>query len=105
MIVSRNFEGSFAPQLIYDICEQAITDDMAAAISRKQVSGEVSLERILHVHKGKCLDAAEEQLGGEDETGWMELLDHLTMLVHNCGISTEKFVKVSDFRGGNRLEP
>ena len=89
MIVVRNLEGRDAPQLLCDVCEQPITDGKMAAVVFKQSdeSGAgPTLHPPLYAHKGVCHRAAEQRLGGDEATGWIELYQHLLLLLKNCGL-------------------
>ena len=70
-----------APYLCCDICDQNITESGDAAVVIR--SGE---ESILYAHKGKCLDQAEEKLGGKANTGWQELRHHMVVLMLSVGM-------------------
>ena len=102
MIVSVSEEGRYAPVLICDICEQRITDaGLAGVVSRTDQAGGVELNEVLYAHKGRCLDAAEEKLGGYRVTGWRELSDHLIDLLYNCGLTVEKLVELKKLSDKN----
>ena len=104
MIVSRNEGGRRAPVLVCDICEQPIRDGgLAAAVFQNEQKVGVELDQILHVHKGKCMDAAEAKLGGSLVTGWRELSDHLIDLLHNCGFTMEKLAELKGLSDRNRF--
>lgn len=89
-------EGRLVPAIICDICHSRITDAMKAAAvngSMLNVDEEVP-DRVLHVHKGKCHDTAEAQLGTPDSpAGWEELSTHLYFLCYNVGLTPDWFEK------------
>jgi len=97
MIVVRNLEGRDAPQLLCDVCEQPITDGNMAAVvfKRSDESGEgATLHPLLYAHKGVCHRTAEQRLGGDEATGWIELYQHLLHLLKNCGLPAPELARL-----------
>jgi hypothetical protein len=75
------------PIIVCDFCGGRIKDARdGAALTKNPIDGETIVCDIvrfdvLHVHKGPCLDAAENMPGVK--AGWNELSHHMLKLVYN----------------------
>lgn len=83
------------PLIVCDICGKPIVEkqgDGVAVFKHLMNNGE-SCE-VLHAHKGRCHDIAEERI---KKTGafvsWIEMIDHLCYLVQNSGYTFEQLKK------------
>ena len=98
-ILDRN--SRYAPVMVCDICGKIIDDANRAAVvhKRPQLSEDLegkTLIDVIHVHKGKCHDVGELNLGGKERTGWIELETHLRYLIHNVGMNLEEMKEQND---------
>jgi hypothetical protein len=92
-MIRVDYDGkTYAPHFYCDICHQPITDARRGAavspIGMAIPDGHARLD-VLHVHKGKCQDAAEDRVGGRANAGWDELIDHVRHLARNTGLTPE----------------
>lgn len=84
--------GRFATVLVCDICGDMISSDReGAAVFRDDARPNEKFD-VLHVHKGKCLDLAEERLG--NRAGWQELGAHIYWLASSLEIDREAFARL-----------
>jgi hypothetical protein len=106
------FDGRFAPVVVCDICGGRVENaNRGAAIfaSHRMADGQVrtfdkgTLLDVLHAHKGTCHDRAEQRLGGKLETGWVELAEHLALLIGNTGVTAEEVTQINIFRDKHGL--
>ena len=86
MAIRITTEGDRLVHAIFcDACQGVIADATMAAL----VCVRTELPRTagaMHVHKGRCLDAAEQALRGQQLwDGWIELSAHLAQLVAGFG--------------------
>ena len=86
MAIRITTEGDRLVHAIFcDACQGVIADASMAAL----VCVRTELPRTagaMHVHKGRCLDAAEEALRSQELwDGWVELSAHLAQLVAGLG--------------------
>lgn len=86
MAIRITTEGDRLVHAIFcDACQAVIADATMAAL----VCVRTDLPRTagaMHLHKGRCLDAAEQALRGQELwDGWVELAAHLEQLVAGLG--------------------
>lgn len=97
MMAILNRHGNAAPIVVCDICRRRITDyEAAASVFLSPGLGHFpdgTFTPLLHAHKGRCHDLAEERLGGRLETGWHELLWDLVWTPQNSGHTWEEFLE------------
>lgn len=75
-------EDLFCPVFVCDVCGESIKRaGRAAAVYR--LDYKAARTDVQHVHKGRCLDIAEERIG--KGFGWAELHEHIDHLAENCG--------------------
>lgn len=99
MIKVMNKGHRSVPMVCCDICGDWIDDaDAGAAVFRK-TSGEGDTSEVLHTHKGRCHVVAEQQFGGQVNTGWHELRPHLQLLKFNTGVPPDTLQKLEDDNG------
>ena len=91
-------DGLWASRFLCDICGSAI-EETGAVSWRMTDDGPVYTE-VLHTHKGRCHQTAEERLGGRMATGWVELSEHVRELWHNS-----HFIRIAITADGRREEP
>lgn len=73
-----------APMIVCDICGEKVSGNGAAVLTRDVP--EKTFGPVLHVHKGKCHDAAEKQFQDKGmDDAWDELGDHMVQLFLNAG--------------------
>lgn len=96
MIRIWNHKGGSYPFFYCDLCQERITDpQMAMALYRD--SDEYKSDEVLevwHVHKGACDQRMGERLGGQANTRWQELTDHLLYLCFNTKLPPAELVKI-----------
>lgn len=76
-----------------DVCGSWIDEAGLGAAVFRRLSVEGDTSEVLHAHKGRCHEVAEERLG---ETGWQELRQHLYHLTSNTGLPPEALQKLED---------
>ncbi len=81
--------GRSGPIIVCDICGDMIGKDNDGAVVFRDDAKPNEKFDVLHVHKGKCLDLAEERLG--DRAGWQELGAHIYWLACNLEIDQKTF--------------
>ena len=95
MICSQS-EGAVDRRTIFvcDICNQPITDiTHGAAVFRDIDHGGGELHTVLHAHKDRCLDKAEERMVGRSGGGpWRELGDHLNDVIAGMGVTIRSMI-------------
>ena len=86
MIKIINLGGMTGPVIYCDCCGKRIDDASRAAVLAAAKTQEKHTSAVLYVHKGKCHEKAEAQVGSH---GWQELSRHLLQLIYNAGLSLE----------------
>lgn len=81
--------GRFGTIIVCDICGDMIGKDTDGAVVFRDDAKPNEKFDVLHVHKGACLDLAEERLG--ERSGWQELGAHIYWLARNLEIDPETF--------------
>jgi hypothetical protein len=78
--------------LVCDMCNDLIRDHgLAVALvvgTRRMKQG--SVQDVLHVHKGLCLDGARTRLGAGSNPGPIDLADHLSQVVSGADLAAEE---------------
>lgn len=69
------------PFFVCDVCGETIEARIGAAVF--DMLHEKAFVDVQHVHKGRCLNIAEQRMGGR-RIGWDELSDHIKHLQHNA---------------------
>lgn len=96
MIKVMNKGYRSVPIICCDVCGSWIDDADAGAAVFRRTTGEGDISEALHTHKGRCHVVAEEQLGGQAQTGWHELRQHLHLLTFNTGLPPAVLQKRED---------
>lgn len=76
------------PIVVCDICGDMISDVLEGAAVFGCRGEENAKSEVLHAHKGKCHDKAEERFG--QNAGWDELGRHLYLICLNTGIKYDE---------------
>lgn len=74
-------DGMNCPFFVCDICGETIEARIGAAVFDMLLKK--AFVDVLHVHKGKCLNIAEQRMG-KPRLGWDELSVHIAHLTHNA---------------------
>lgn len=96
MVKVMNKGHRSVPIVCCDVCGCWIDDADAGAAVFRRITDEVDLSEVLHVHKGRCHVLAEAHFGGQVETGWHELRQHLQLLSFNTGVPAAALQKQRD---------
>ena len=103
MIKYQYKDDKWGPVLFCDFCGTRIKDVRLGAVLTKSPTGETPIPNtdcnqivldVLHVHKGRCIDAAEKLPGVNP--GWEELSVHLVTLVYNLRFQPETLIEVRE---------
>lgn len=76
----------FCPLFVCDICGERISSAREAAAVFHMLAPMPHID-VQHVHKGKCLDIAERNIGYG--FGWQELSEHIKHLENNATPKTK----------------
>jgi hypothetical protein len=89
-------EGYNAPYIFCDVCQERIENaEDAISFNMGDTCQVKSSAPVIHIHKGKCDDAAREKIGDE-AYGWDELSRHLLQIIYNSGLSIEKLAAIKE---------
>jgi hypothetical protein len=94
MICLRIKDGFYAPIVLCDYCNEAITDPhMALELTdhREWDPANEELIEVYHVHKDACDQAMQEKFAGQ--CGSTELSIHMFQLAYNVGLRPDDFEK------------
>ena len=82
------------PMFVCDICGKPIKEpDNGVVVFKNLMKNGESCE-VLHAHKGRCHDLAEERITKTGAyVGWNEMIDHLALLVQNTGFTFDQLKK------------
>ena len=92
MIKMAQVDGITMAAVFCDICKKQIKELGLGTAVYCCLDAPTETAEVLHAHKGKCLDAAEEKLGGRKDTAWQELSSHITDMLLTTGVPRAKII-------------
>jgi hypothetical protein len=78
------------PAIFCDVCTKQITAAGEAAAVYPYEEKDGAVLEVLHVHKGRCHDTAENKVGSNGGAPWQELESHLLWLLKNTGLPLDR---------------